>query len=160
MTETETIKEVTLVRIINAPRELVFKAFTNPEMMMKWWGPHGFTNPDCEIDARVNGKWKINMHAPQMGFPNSWCNGVFIEIDEPTKLVFTSRGFLDENNIAGLEGVNTVTLEDYNGKTKLTLHARLTKLDVDKQMAADGMEQGWSESLEKLDSLFLKTIIS
>lgn len=153
MSETTTIKEVTLTRIFNAPRELVFKAFTNREMMMQWWGPHGFTNPDCDMDARVNGKWGINMHAPQMGFPNQWCKGIFIELDEPRKIVFTSRAFIDENDKAGLEGVNTVTLEDVNGKTKLTLHATLTKLNEGYQMAADGMQQGWSESLEKLNIL-------
>lgn len=153
MIDAKAIKEVTLTRIFNAPRKLVFKAFTNREMVMQWWGPHGFTNPECEMDVRINGKLKINMHAPQMGFPNHWCHGEFLEIDEPRKVVFTTRAFLDENDIAGLEGVITATLEDVNGKTKLTIHATITKLDADKQMAADGMEQGWNESLEKLNIL-------
>jgi uncharacterized protein YndB with AHSA1/START domain len=147
------IREVTITRIIHAPRELVFKAFTDREMMMQWWGPHGFSNPECEMDVRPNGKWKINMHAPQLGFPNHWCNGVFIEIQKPEKIVFTSRAFLDENDVAGIEGINTIILEEENGKTKLTLHAVLTKLDDDKNFAADGMEQGWSESFEKLNSV-------
>ena len=146
------IKEVTLSRIFNAPQELVYKAFTTREMLMQWWGPHGFTNPDCEMDARENGKWKINMHAPQLGFPNSWVEGVFVELKPFSKLVFKTKGFLKEDGAAGLEGLNTVTLENLNGKTKLTLHATLTKLDAGLEMAAAGMNQGWSESLEKLES--------
>ncbi len=153
MTDTSSIIEVTLTRLLNAPRELVFKAFINREMIMQWWGPHGFTNPDCEMDVRVNGKWKINMHAPQLGFPNSWCHGNYLEIDAPHKLVFTSRAFVDENDTAGLEGLNTIILEEVNGKTKLILHAKLTKLLPELSRAADGMEQGWSESLEKLNTL-------
>ena len=151
--ESTIIKEVTLTRIFNAPRELVYKAFTNREMMMEWWRPHGFSNPECEMDVRVGGKWKINMHAPQMGFPNHWCHGVFLELHPFEKVVFTSRAFLDENDNAGIEGVNTIILEDENGKTKLTLHAILTKLATGLQAAADGMEQGWIQSLEKLDTL-------
>ncbi len=151
--ESATIKEVRITRIFNAPQELVYKAFTNREMMMEWWGPHGFTNPDCEMDAREGGNWKINMHAPQMGFPNHWCKGIFLELNPFDKVVFTTRAFIDENDNAALEGLNTIILADENGKTKLTLHATLTKLAPGIQAAADGMEQGWNESLEKLDTL-------
>ena len=56
--------EVTLTRIFNAPRELVWKAWTDPQMMARWWGPKGFTNPVCEMDVRVGGKILIHMRAP------------------------------------------------------------------------------------------------
>ncbi|MBL0049931.1 MAG: SRPBCC domain-containing protein [Bacteroidetes bacterium] len=150
------IKEVTLIRYFSAPKELVFKAFTNREMLMQWWGPHGFTNPECEMDARENGKWKINMHAPQLGFPNSWVEGVFTEIIPGEKLVFTTKGIFRPDGSHGLEGLNTVIFQEENGKTKLTLHAALTKLDKGFEMAANGMEQGWSESFEKLATLLTK----
>ncbi len=147
------IKEVTITRIFNAPCELVYKAFTNGEMLMAWWGPHGFTNPDCEMDASVNGKWKINMTAPQFGFHESWCHGVFLEMISNEKLVFATRAFIHEDGTAGIEGMNTIILEDENGKTKLTLHASLVKLDDGLEGAAADMEQGWSESFEKLSVL-------
>ncbi|MEO8087107.1 MAG: SRPBCC domain-containing protein [Bacteroidota bacterium] len=152
-------KEVTITRTINAPRELVYKAFTDPQMMMQWWGPHGFTNQECEMDVRVNGKWKINMHSPELGFPNHWCEGIFHELNFPEKLVFSSRAFLKDDGSSGLEGMNTVTLIELNGKTKLTIHATLTKLDKGLEMAAEGMEEGWSQSLEKLNAVFSKTAI-
>ena len=68
-------------------------------------------------------------------------------------MVFTTHAFLKDDGSAGLEGVNTVTLEDEKGKTKLTLHAVLTKLDKGLEMAAEGMEQGWSQSFEKLNTV-------
>ncbi len=147
------IKEVTITCIFNAPPELVYKAFTNREMLMAWWGPHGFTNPDCEMDANVNGHWKINMTAPQLGFPENWCYGTFLEMIPNKKLVFATRAILHEDGSAGLEGMNTILLEEHNGKTKLTLLASLTKLDKGLEGAAAGMEQGWSESFEKLEAL-------
>jgi uncharacterized protein YndB with AHSA1/START domain len=142
---------VTITRIFNVPRELVFKAWTDQKQMAKWWGPHGFTNPICEIDARPNGKMRICMDSPE--FPNHWMSGVFTEVVEPQKLVFTTKAFEDEKGNARLEGINTVIFEEYNGKTKLTLTATLTKLAPELQVVADGMETGWNQSLEKLATL-------
>jgi len=57
-------RELTLIRIFDAPRDLVFEAWTNPQHLAKWWGPDGFTNPRCEFDARPGGKIHIDMQAP------------------------------------------------------------------------------------------------
>jgi len=56
---------LTITRIFDAPRELVFKAWTDPKMLARWWGPHGFTNPVCEVDVRVGGGIRIHMQGPE-----------------------------------------------------------------------------------------------
>ncbi len=143
-------KEVTLTRILNAPRELVFKAWTDPKMLANWWGPRGFTNPECEVDLRPGGALRICMHAPQFGFPNHWMEGTFKEIVTPERLIFISRAFVDENGNASLEVLNTITFEQVGDKTKITVHAVVIKATPEMAPALAGMEIGWSQSLDKL----------
>src|ERR1700683_3709541 len=82
-------REVIITRIFDAPRELVFKAWTDPKHMIRWWGPHRFTNLVCEMDVRVGGAWHIVMHGPNgIDYP---CHGVYREIVEPESLVFTNN---------------------------------------------------------------------
>jgi uncharacterized protein YndB with AHSA1/START domain len=145
-------QELILTRVFGAPRSLVFKAWTDTEHMARWWGPRGFTNPVCELDVRPGGLMRIDMRGPNGTiYP---MKGVFHEIVEPDRLVFTSTALEDEQGKALLEILNTVTFEDFNGLTKLTLHARLLTKDfqLTPQVAAalSGMEQGWSESLYRL----------
>jgi uncharacterized protein len=148
MTNTDVKKEVTITRIFDAPKELVFKAWTSPEHMRQWWGPHGFTNPVCELDAKPGGAMRIRMDAPD--FPEHWMAGTFKEVVAPERLVFTARAFLDENGNGGIETTNTVLLEEINGKTKLTLHIVVDKLKPEFSFASEGMHEGWSQSLDKL----------
>jgi uncharacterized protein YndB with AHSA1/START domain len=145
-------QELILTRIFGAPRSLVFRAWTDPQHMARWWGPRGFTNPVCELDVRPGGLIRIDMRGPDGTiYP---MKGVFHEIVEPRLLVFTSTALEDPTGQPLLEILNTITFEDYNGLTKLTLHARLVTRDF--QMtppvaaALSGMEQGWSESLYRL----------
>src|SRR5579872_4481071 len=135
----EATKEVTITRILNAPRELVFKAWTDPDQMIQWWMPNGFTNRDCIMDVRPGGEWQICSDAP--GFPNHWMKGIFKEIISPEKLVFTVAAFIDDNGLPKLENVNTVTFEDMGGKTKLTVNAKVLKHSPDMAMALAGMEE-------------------
>jgi len=147
------IKEVTITRILNAPRELVFKVWTDEKHMAQWWGPNGFTNPVCTLDVRPGGNILIHMAWPNGGpvFP---MKGVFYEVDEPNKLVFSGLAFEKEDGSFGLENMNTITFEDLgNGKTKLTVHAAVIKASPEVSGAVAGMDQGWRESLVKLDEL-------
>ena len=81
-------RELTLIRIFDAPRDLVFEAWTNPQYLAKWWGPDGFTNPACEFDARPGGKIRIDMQAPYgVVYPMT---GTVHEIVPPSRLVFTA----------------------------------------------------------------------
>jgi uncharacterized protein YndB with AHSA1/START domain len=144
------IDELTITRLINAPRELVFKAWTNKDMLAKWWGPNGFTSPVCEIDARPAGKIYIDMKAPD-GTVHPM-DGEVHEIIAPEKLVFTSAA-LDEKNKRLFEVLNTVTLTEENGKTKLTLHVKVSKIRSEGQHHIKGMNEGWSQSIERLINL-------
>jgi len=143
--------ELALTRVLNAPRELVWKAWTDPKQISQWWGPHGFTAPLCEMDVRPGGAILIHMRGPA-GSPFDMVmpmKGKFHEVAAPERLVFTSSALEDEAGNPQLEVHNTVTFEKYAGKTKLTLHAIVIKSTQAAAGAVAGMEQGWTQSLEK-----------
>jgi uncharacterized protein YndB with AHSA1/START domain len=149
--EPQAIREVTLTRVIAAPRERVFRAWTDPKHMAQWWGPKGFTNPVCEVDARPGGMIRIDMRAPDgVDYP---MDGVFHEVIEPERLVFTSRAFAPDTNKTLIRALNTVTFADEGGKTRLTVVARVMEVAPEFAAAAAGMEEGWSQSLERLQAL-------
>jgi uncharacterized protein YndB with AHSA1/START domain len=140
-------REVVLSRVFDAPRELVFKAWTEPERLKRWWGPSNFTNPVCEADARPGGAIRIHMCAPNGAvYPMT---GVYREISPPERLVFTSAA-LDDSGNPMFEVRNTVTFEDQGGKTKLTLHASVVAETGETARFLGGAHRGWSESLERL----------
>jgi uncharacterized protein YndB with AHSA1/START domain len=140
-------REVVITRIFDAPRGLVFKAWTDPEHMARWWGPNGFTNPICDLDARVGGAWRIVMRSPAgIEYP---CGGVYREIVEPERLVFTNIATDNEGNPV-LDGLTTVIFAEHGGKTKLTLQTRAVALVAHATAYLAGMEAGWTQSLERL----------
>src|SRR5579862_3731997 len=104
-------------RIFDAPRSLLFKAWTEPRRLAQWWGPKGFTNPVCEVDARPGGALRIVMRAPD-GAEHPM-TGVFREVIAPARLVFTNVA-VDREGKPLLEGLTTVTFAEQGGKTKLT----------------------------------------
>jgi uncharacterized protein YndB with AHSA1/START domain len=141
---------LTLTRVFDAPRALVFKAWTDPKMLARWWGPHHFTNPVCEADLRPGGKIRIDMRGPEgTVYPMT---GVFHEIDEPHRLVFSTTP-LDEDGEPMFEVLNTISFEEHGGKTKLTVQARVVKTTAVAAQYLDGMEAGWTQSLERLEEI-------
>jgi len=146
--------ELVLTRIVDAPRELVFKMWTDPKRVAQWWGPHGFTNPVCELDARPGGAILIHMRGPDgTVYPMT---GVYQEVVEPKRLVFISSA-LDANGNAIFEVLTTVTFAEHNGKTKQTLHARVIMRTAQAAPYLKGMEAGWTQSLERLAERLAKT---
>jgi uncharacterized protein YndB with AHSA1/START domain len=143
-------RELTLTRVFDAPRSLVFRMWTESKHMAQWWGPHGFTNPVCEIDARPGGAIRIHMRGPDgVVYPMV---GTFRELVEPERLVFTAVA-QDQAGTPLLEALTTVTFEQQGGKTKITVQAKAVGLaPVAPQMLA-GMEAGWTQSLERLEAL-------
>src|SRR5262245_38412003 len=113
------LREVTLTRVIDAPRAHVFKAWTDATQMAQWWGPKHFTNPVCELDVRPGGMIRIDMRAPN-GTVHPM-DGEFLEIVPPERLVFTSRAFAPDTNKTLIKAHNTVTFVDQGGKTRLTV---------------------------------------
>ena len=145
-----TPRELVITRIFDAPRKLVFKAWTDPARLQQWWGPKDFTNPVCEVDPRPGGAIRIVMRAPDgRTYPMS---GVFLEVAEPERLVFTSTP-LDANGNPLFEVLTTVTFSDRGGKTELTLHASVTMSTAEAPQYLKGMNQGWNQSLDRLAAL-------
>jgi uncharacterized protein YndB with AHSA1/START domain len=140
-------RELVLNRVFDAPRELVFQAWTDPKHLAQWWGPKGFTNPVCEVDARPGGALRIVMRAPD-GTEHPM-RGIFREIVRPQRLVFSNVA-VDDNGNSLLEGVAIVTFADQGGKTKVTI--QISAIPLVEQAAAmiEGMEAGWTQSLERL----------
>jgi uncharacterized protein YndB with AHSA1/START domain len=145
---------VILTRVFGASRALVWKAWTDPNMMAQWFGPRGFTNPVCELDVRVGGSLRIMMRGPDgSDYP---IKGVFREVVAPERLVFTNIAF-DKEGKHLLEGETTVTLAESNNKTTLILRTHAVGLvPIAPQMLA-GMEAGWSQSIDKLQELVTAT---
>jgi uncharacterized protein YndB with AHSA1/START domain len=139
--------ELTLTRVFNAPRTLVFDAWTDAKHMAQWWGPHHFTNPVCEIEARAGGR--INIHMRGTDGTTHVTQGQFVEFVRPEKLVFINNA-RDLNGTLLLEGMTTVLFADEGGKTRLTLHTRVKGHVPMAPMMLKGMEMGWSQSLERL----------
>lgn len=143
-----------LKRLIAAPRERVFKAWIDPKQFAAWWGPYEFTAPVVELDARTGGKIKVHMQGPA-GSP--WekpypMGGEFREVSKYDRLVFTST-LPDGKGGVSVENLNELTFADKGGKTEMTLKVTVLQFKPEMKEALDGMEQGWSQSLEKLDVL-------
>ncbi len=143
-------REFVFSRIFDAPRELVFQAWTDPAHLARWWGPKGFTNPVCEWDARPGGKIYDVMRAPNgTDYP---MGGTFREIVAPERLVFVC-GALDEAGMMLFEIQHTATFSDLNGQTTLTLRSRVTMTTPGADRYIGGFETGMTLSLERLTDL-------
>jgi uncharacterized protein YndB with AHSA1/START domain len=136
-------RELRISRILDAPRALVFKAWTQPEHLARWWGPHGFTLPSCQLELRQGGRFACDMRSPEGTLHR--VRGVYREIIPPERLVFT-WAWLDESGSPGHETLVTVTFEEEGARTRLTLHQAI----FESVTARDSHHHGWSESLERL----------
>jgi len=142
--------EFVITREFAAPRELVFKAWTDPKHLAQWWGPKGFTNPVCEWDARPGGKIYDVMRAPNgTDYP---MGGEFREIVPPGRLVLMC-GALNAGGNFLFEFLHTATFTERNGKTTLTLNSRVIKTTAEANKYIGGFETGMTLSLERLANL-------
>jgi len=105
-------------RIFDAPRELVFKAWTDPKHLVRWLGPQGFTGTVIEMDVRPGGAYRFHMGSADGG--EYWQQGVFREVQEPKRFVRTCVWADADGNATGPDTLMTVIFEEYDGKTKLT----------------------------------------
>jgi uncharacterized protein YndB with AHSA1/START domain len=156
-------KELTITRIFDASRDLVWKAWTDQKIVQKWWGPRGVTNPICEWDARPGGKIYIVMLAGEELGPAEgmkWpINGTFKEVIPQSRLVFVGGALddIDRGSDTFLEHEVTVDFEDLGDKTKMNLHIVITKARGPKAPAAlQGMTEGWNQQIDKLGELLAK----
>lgn len=153
------LTELTLIRILDAPRDLVWKAWTDPEHLAQWWGPHGYTNPLCQLDVRVGGAIRIDMRAPDgTVYP---IRGEFTEVIAPTRLAFRERVDISEGSaVLGspavwFELLNTISFAEESGKTRLLLHVKLTGGSAGAVPYVTGMGTGWTQMLQRLESFVM-----
>jgi uncharacterized protein YndB with AHSA1/START domain len=149
-------QEFTITREFDAPRELVWKAWTDCAYFSQWWGPTEFTTSHCTIDARPGGDWISAMRSPEGH--DFWSSGTFVELDAPWRFV-VDEGFSDENggrvtpqeygmtDDMPAEDRITVTMEERDGRTQLTMVQGIPR-DVAER---NGAPEGWAQSLDKLE---------
>lgn len=148
-------RSLIITRDLDAPRELVWRAWTEPEHFMRWWGPFDFTAPVCRIDLRVGGRYLAAMR--DSSGRDYYSTGEYREIAPPERLVYTdSFADADGNIVPGshygiddfpLETMVTVVLEDLGGgRTRMTM----THAGIPAGRTADDTATGWAQSFEKL----------
>jgi uncharacterized protein YndB with AHSA1/START domain len=150
---TPTDNSVVIVREFHAPRELVFRAWTSCELLMKWLGPEKHPMTDCTLDLRVGGTYK---HVWRVDQSKLMATGVFCEIARPERLVTTERMAMDDQFFPG-QSLNTLTFGEKNGKTTVTMDLQYESKEIRDQVVASGMSDGVGESYQRLDGL-LKTL--
>jgi len=131
-------------RVFDAPRELVFKAWTDRDHLAPWFGPRGFTMTMCQMDLRPGGIYRFGMRSPEG--TDHWIKGVYREIAVPEKLVFTYAWTDSEGNPTRPETLMILTFEDQKGKTRFTLHQSV----FESVTACDMHRQGWTTALDCL----------
>ena len=130
-------------RLIAAAPERVFAFWSEPEQLVKWWGPDGFDVPASALDVRPGGHWRTSMRSPQGDLHT--VSGVYRTIDKPRRLVFT-WGWEDDNGTRGHETEVTVTFDPAPGGTRMVLLQQAFQDTVQR----DRHNQGWSSSFDCL----------
>ncbi|MDB5105267.1 MAG: hypothetical protein JWP91_2956 [Fibrobacteres bacterium] len=143
--ETQVIgeRELTTTRIFDAPREFVFKAWTDPAHVAKWWGPDGFTTTIEKMDLRPGGEWLLVMHGPDgKDYKNK---SVFKEVSAPARLVY--------DHISGPRFLSTVAFDDLDGRTKVTMTMVFESADLLKRTLKEfAADEGAKQTLGRLEA--------
>jgi len=137
-------------RVVDAPRALVFAAFTDPKHLAQFWGPKGFTAPACEVDLRVGGRFRVEMRGPDgKTYP---CTGTYREIVPPERIVYASTAS-DENPCGGglpPRALVTMTFVERAGETEITIRTLLQSAADRDAAVKGGFNAGWNDSLDRL----------
>jgi uncharacterized protein YndB with AHSA1/START domain len=145
-------REIVMTRVFDAPRDLVFEAHSSCEHMSKWWGPRRYEVGSCEMDFRPGGAWRI-VHRTPGGETEHGFRGEFREIVRPERIVWT----FEWEGMPGHISVDTLTLEEHDGKTTLTATSVFDTVEDRDGMLQSGMEGGAAETYERLDE-YLETL--
>lgn len=142
--------DLTIQRTFDAPRERVWNAWTDPEQVAQWWGPKHFTVPRCELDVRPGGTLRIDMAGPDgTVYPSE---GVFEAVDAPERLVLVTSAGEDDDGSYQFEVRQTVSFAEHDEETTITLDAEVLEATPDAAEHLKGMEEGWRQSFEKLET--------
>jgi uncharacterized protein YndB with AHSA1/START domain len=151
---TNTSRELSLSRIIDASREKVFKAWTDPELLKRWFAPLPWTTPHAELDVRPGGANLIVMKGPQgQEFPN---RGIYLEVVENERLVFTDA-YTSAWEPAEKPFMTVIlTFDDHAGKTKYTARVRHWSVADRETHEKMGFHAGWGQCADQLEALVSK----
>lgn len=136
-------RELVITRVFDAPRALVFEAWTDPKHLAQWWGPRDYPAALVKLDVRPGGAWRHCLRSTETG-NDLWHRGVFREVVAPERLVFTFAW--EEDGERGLEALVTVTFADEGGKTRMTLRQAPFQSDGER----DGHQGGWNSTFDRL----------
>ncbi|HEX9809288.1 MAG TPA: SRPBCC family protein [Alphaproteobacteria bacterium] len=144
----EEARSIVISRVIDAPRALVFEAWTDPEHLVQWWGPDGFTTTTHAFAFRPGGVWRFVMHGPDgCDYENRI---TYSEIVEPARIVYSHGG---GEEVEPVQFQTTATFEDLGGKTKLTLRMVFPSAEERDRMAKEyGAVEGGEQTLGRLDA--------
>ena len=152
-TQTAAASEFVLSRVFDAPRDLVWKCFTDPEHMKHWAGPRQFEARDIENDPRTGGKWRLCLHTDGFDVGDGelkkfdlWQGGETLEVVEPERLVYTFKWDQNPGLSSNVETVITITLKEDDGKTTMDFRQAFFATAGDR----DGHMRGWNSSFDKL----------
>jgi uncharacterized protein YndB with AHSA1/START domain len=149
--ERKSERELVVTRTFNGPARIVFRAWTTPELLMRWWAPKSFgvSFISCEADYRTGGSYRFVMGHPASDQPMAFF-GRFIEVTPPSRLVWT-------NEEGGADGsVTTVTFEERGGQTLVTVHDLYPSKEALDAAIASGSTSGFGEQFEQLDALLMQ----
>ena len=136
-------REIVMTRVFDAPRRLVFEAMTQPEHLVRWFGPHGWTLAVCQIDFRPGGAWRFVLRGPDgrdLGM-----SGVYKEITPPDRFIST-ESFDDYPG----ESLNTLTFSEEDGRTTFTITVLYASGEIRDAVIRSGMQKGAGESYDRL----------
>jgi uncharacterized protein YndB with AHSA1/START domain len=147
-------RELVFTRLLNAPRELVFKAWTDPEHVSQWWGPNGFRTTTHEMNVKPGGVWRFIMHGPDgRDYPNKI---VFSEVVKPERLVYSHS---DDEGFEPVSFHVSVAFEDQDGKTKLTMRMLFDSAAELQRVAREyGAIEGAHQTLARLDEYLMAMV--
>jgi uncharacterized protein YndB with AHSA1/START domain len=149
-TETTTVytedQELVLERIFDAPRDLVWKVMNDPTRVTNWWGPHGYTTTVEEMDVRPGGRWRWINHTT--GGEDAPFKGEYLEVVPPERIVQTQ--VFDVPGFDDRPAINTITLEDLGGRTKVTTRSRFPSIEDLEGALSTGMVGGAIQSWDRL----------
>jgi uncharacterized protein YndB with AHSA1/START domain len=147
---TPTDREIHVERVFDAPRDAVFAAYTDPQLIPEWWGPHGTTTVVDQMDVRPGGSWRFvirNADGSETGF-----RGTYREVVPSERIVQT----FEWEGMPGHVSVETAVFEDLGGRTKVTGTSLFHTTEERDGMLASGMERGMNETFARLDELLAR----